>query len=84
MGSIHYHYHKHGPPLILLPRSRLDESNLILRGTENEASSVILKGTLVLCLSEPLRIHGIRLRFTGERKLGSGLIASTTMALEGC
>ena len=50
---------------------RLEESNLILRGTEDEASSVVLKGTLVLCLSEPMRIQGIRLRFTGERKLGS-------------
>lgn len=50
---------------------RLEESNLILRGTEDEACSVVLKGTLVLCLSEPMRIQGIRLRFTGERKLGS-------------
>ncbi|MCJ1452310.1 hypothetical protein MMC28_002652 [Mycoblastus sanguinarius] len=49
---------------------RLDKSNLILRGTEYEASSVVLKGTLVLCLSEPLRIQGIRLRFTGEKRLG--------------
>lgn len=49
---------------------RLNESNLILRGTEYEASSVVLKGTLVLCLSEPIRVQGIRLRFTGERRLG--------------
>lgn len=49
---------------------RLNESNLILRGTEYEASSVVLNGTLVLCLSEPIRIQGIRLRFTGERRLG--------------
>ena len=50
--------------------SRLAESNLILRGNADEASSVLLKGTLVLCLSEPLRIQGIRLRFTGEKRLG--------------
>lgn len=49
---------------------RLNQSNLILRGTEYEASSVVLKGTLVLCLSEPIRIQGIKLRFTGERRLG--------------
>ncbi|KAL9631227.1 MAG: hypothetical protein Q9164_006002 [Protoblastenia rupestris] len=49
---------------------RLDESNLTLRGTEGEASSAILKGTLVLCLSEPLRVQGIRLRFTGEKRVG--------------
>lgn len=51
--------------------NRLEESNLILRGTADEASSVVLKGTLVLCLSEPLKIQGIRLRFTGEKRLGS-------------
>ena len=50
---------------------RLNQSNLILRGTEYEASSVVLKGTLVICLSEPIRIQNIRLRFTGERRLGS-------------
>ncbi|KAL9128525.1 MAG: hypothetical protein Q9217_002821 [Psora testacea] len=49
---------------------RLDESNLVLRGSEDEASSVLLKGTLVLCLSEPLRVQGIRLRFTGEKRVG--------------
>jgi hypothetical protein len=50
---------------------RLEASNLILRGTPDEASSVVLKGTLVLCLAEPLRIQGIRLRFTGEKRLRS-------------
>ena len=59
------------PLLILIPESRLNESNLILRGTEYEASSVVLKGTLVLCLSESIRTQGIKLRFTGERRLGS-------------
>lgn len=49
---------------------RLDESHLTLRGSEDEASSVLLKGTLVLCLSEPLRIQGVRLRFTGEKRIG--------------
>lgn len=52
---------------------RLEASNLILRGTPDEASSVVLKGTLVLCLSEPLKIQGIKLRFTGEKRLGSAI-----------
>lgn len=65
-------YCQHRRTLISRPQLRLDESNLIFRGTEDEASSVVLKGTLVLCLAEPLRIQGIRLRLTGERKLGSG------------
>ncbi|KAL9013340.1 MAG: hypothetical protein Q9173_001965 [Seirophora scorigena] len=43
---------------------------LILRGNENEASSAILKGTLILCLSEPLRAPSIRLRFTGQKRVG--------------
>lgn len=59
------------PLLTLISRYGLNESNLILRGSEYEASSVVLKGTLVLCLSDPIRIQGIRLRFTGERRLGS-------------
>lgn len=57
--------------LTLTAQLRLNESNLILRGSEDEASSVVLKGTLVLCLSESIRVQGIRLRFTGERRLGS-------------
>ena len=52
----------------LMPRP--DESNLVFRGAKEEASSVLLKGTLVLCLSEPLRIQGLRLRLTGEKRLG--------------
>ncbi|KAI4186585.1 MAG: hypothetical protein LQ346_005656 [Caloplaca aetnensis] len=51
---------------------RLDQSTLILRGNEDEASSAILKGTLVLCLSEALKAQSIRLRFTGEKRVGWG------------
>ncbi|KAL9603832.1 MAG: hypothetical protein Q9219_000941 [cf. Caloplaca sp. 3 TL-2023] len=51
---------------------RLDRSTLILRGTEDEASSVLLKGNLVLCLSEPLKVQSVRLRFTGEKRVGWG------------
>lgn len=49
---------------------RPDENNLVFRGPKEEASSVLLKGFLVLCLSEPLRIQGLRLRFTGEKRVG--------------
>ncbi|KAI4222276.1 MAG: hypothetical protein L6R36_006275 [Xanthoria steineri] len=51
---------------------RLDQSTLVLRGNEEEASSVLLKGTLVLCLAEPLKVQNVRLRFTGERRVGCG------------
>ncbi|KAL8941322.1 MAG: hypothetical protein Q9216_002307 [Gyalolechia sp. 2 TL-2023] len=56
----------------------LDQSTLVLRGSEDEASSVLLKGTLVLCLSEPLRVQSIRLRFTGEKQIGWGLASNHT------
>ncbi|KAL8700180.1 MAG: hypothetical protein Q9224_001084 [Gallowayella concinna] len=51
---------------------RLDRSTLILRGNAEEAASVLLKGTLVLCLAEPLKVQSVRLRFTGERRVGWG------------
>ncbi|KAL8920538.1 MAG: hypothetical protein Q9172_004465 [Xanthocarpia lactea] len=50
----------------------LDQNTLVLRGNEEEASSVLLRGTLVLCLAEPLRVQNVRLRFTGERRVGCG------------
>lgn len=57
--------------------TRLDQSNIILRGNCEEAASALLKGTLVLCLSEPLRIQAVRLRFTGEKRIG---LARSTFA----
>ncbi|KAL8834599.1 MAG: hypothetical protein Q9170_003675 [Blastenia crenularia] len=53
-------------------RKNPDQSTLVLRGNEDEASSVLLKGSLVLCLSEALRVQSIRLRFTGEKRVGWG------------
>ncbi|KAL9592660.1 MAG: hypothetical protein Q9179_006496 [Wetmoreana sp. 5 TL-2023] len=50
----------------------LDQSTLILRGNEQEASSVVLKGTLILCLAEPLKVQSVRLRFTGEKRVSWG------------
>lgn len=73
----HFEIRYAGPQSALLPsaclqslRHRPDESNLVLRGSREEAPSVLLRGTLVLCLSQPLRIQGIRLRFTGEKRIG--------------
>lgn len=48
----------------------LDQSTLLLRGSPAEAASVLLKGTLVLCLAASLKVQSIRLRFTGERRVG--------------
>ena len=49
---------------------RLENSNLILRGNRNEAPSVLIKGSVVLCLSQPFRISDIHLRLTGESQIG--------------
>ena len=54
---------------LTLLTDRLDQSSLILRGEPDESPSALLKGTLVLCLSEPLKVQGIHLRFTGEAKV---------------
>ncbi|TVY20690.1 putative HECT-type ubiquitin ligase-interacting protein creD [Lachnellula arida] len=49
---------------------RLDNEVIILRGEENEASSQILKGSVVLCLPAALRIEDVHLRMTGHLKVG--------------
>lgn len=49
--------------------SRLDQDHLILRGGNSEAASTLLKGSVVLCLSRPLRIHSLRLQLTGKQSL---------------
>ena len=54
---------------LLTPRS-LDNEVIILRGEEHEASSQILKGTVVLCLPAALRIEDVHLRMTGNLKVG--------------
>lgn len=54
---------------LLTPRS-LDNEVIVLRGEENEASSQMLKGTVVLCLPAALRIEDVHLRMTGNLKIG--------------
>jgi len=47
----------------------LDDDYIVFRGNEHEAASAHLKGTLVLCLSEPLTIKHIRLQLTGMSRV---------------
>ena len=49
--------------------SRLNDEYIVFRGSEQEAASAHLKGTLVLCLSEPLSIKHIRLQLTGMSRV---------------
>jgi hypothetical protein len=47
----------------------LNDDYIVFRGNEHEAASAHLKGTLVLCLSEPLAIKHIRLQLTGMSRV---------------
>ncbi|KAI9681842.1 MAG: hypothetical protein M1829_000587 [Trizodia sp. TS-e1964] len=44
---------------------RLNSSFIVLRGSDQAASSALLQGVLVLCLAESLKVHNIHLRLTG-------------------
>ncbi|CAL5868692.1 uncharacterized protein PFLUO_LOCUS2919 [Penicillium psychrofluorescens] len=48
---------------------RLNDDYIVFRGGEDEAASAHLKGTLVLCLSEPLTIKHLRLQLTGMSRV---------------
>ena len=45
---------------------RVEQDHILFRGPEGAAPDGLLQGTVVLCLTEPLRIQEIKLRFTGE------------------
>ncbi|KAJ5460731.1 HECT-type ubiquitin ligase-interacting protein creD [Penicillium daleae] len=57
---------------------RLTDEYIVFRGGEHEAASAHLKGTLVLCLSEPLTIKHIRLQLTGMSRVCWHLPSSST------
>ncbi|KAL2126539.1 hypothetical protein VTI74DRAFT_714 [Chaetomium olivicolor] len=45
---------------------RLENDFIVFRGNDHEASGQILKGTVVLCLSSPLKIEDIHLKLIGS------------------
>ncbi|KAG7101675.1 HECT-type ubiquitin ligase-interacting protein creD like [Verticillium longisporum] len=45
---------------------RLDNDFIVFRGSEHESAGQTLKGSVVLCLSAPLKIEDVHLRFTGD------------------
>ncbi|KAL8872247.1 MAG: hypothetical protein Q9174_002094 [Haloplaca sp. 1 TL-2023] len=47
----------------------LDQNPLVLWGGRDEAPGALLKGTLVLCLADSLKVQSLRLRFTGEKRV---------------
>ncbi|ORY61239.1 or S-antigen, C-terminal domain-containing protein [Pseudomassariella vexata] len=48
---------------------RLENDFIVLRGNEFEASGQMLKGVVVLCLRESLRVEDVHLRLTGSCRL---------------
>lgn len=50
--------------------ARLDNDFIVLRGDENEASSQLLKGVVVLCLPAALKVEDVHLRMVGHLKIG--------------
>jgi len=60
---------------------RLDEDFIVFRGNEHESSGQILRGSVVLCLSSPLKIEDVHLRLTGTLHYGwtDSRVAQTTI-----
>ncbi|EEH45027.2 uncharacterized protein PADG_08669 [Paracoccidioides brasiliensis Pb18] len=48
---------------------RLEDDYIVFRGNEHEAASTLLKGKVILCLSEPLHIKFLRLNLTGKSRV---------------
>jgi hypothetical protein len=48
---------------------RLDTDFIVFRGGEHEASGQLLKGVVVLCLKEPLKLEDIHLRLIGHCRI---------------
>jgi hypothetical protein len=59
----------HARKVSALTISSLTDEYIVFRGGDDEAASAHLKGTLVLCLSEPLTIKHIRLQLTGMSRV---------------
>jgi hypothetical protein len=47
----------------------LDDEFIVFRGNEHEASGQLLKGVVVLCLKEPLKVEDVHLRLTGHCRI---------------
>jgi hypothetical protein len=62
------------------PLPRLDNDFLVFRGDDHEAAAQLLKGTVVLCVSSPLKVESIQLKLTGTARYVyvSGLLSRPT------
>ncbi|RMZ75789.1 hypothetical protein DV738_g5270, partial [Chaetothyriales sp. CBS 135597] len=58
---------------------RLDNDYIVLRGSEDEAASAHLAGSLVLCLTEPLTVSHIQLTLSGILHMSWSSLSTTHM-----
>ncbi|OAR02837.1 hypothetical protein LLEC1_06195 [Akanthomyces lecanii] len=62
---------------------RLDQDFIVFRGNDHESAGQLLKGVVVLCLSQPLRMEDIHLRLTGTHRVSWADPRSSTPAVAG-
>lgn len=55
---------------LILTIYSLENDIIVLRGPENEASSQLLKGVVVLCLHAALKVEDVHLKLSGQLKVG--------------
>jgi hypothetical protein len=55
---------------VMLTGDSLENDIIVLRGSENESSSQLLKGVVVLCLPASLKIEDVHLKLSGQLKVG--------------
>lgn len=61
--------HITGKPVATLFEIRLESDTIVLRGTEEEASSRLLRGVVVLCLPQSLKIENVHLKVIGVSRV---------------
>ena len=66
----------------MLTTQSLDNEVIVLRGTESEASSQLLKGVLVLHLPASLKVQGIYLQMTGHLRSGFSIRGPRTSGVK--
>lgn len=54
---------------VLISFDSLSDNYIVFRGGPQEAASAHLKGTLVLCLSEPISIKHLKLHLRGMSRI---------------
>ncbi|KAK3186277.1 hypothetical protein K4F52_005041 [Lecanicillium sp. MT-2017a] len=62
---------------------RLEQDFIVFRGSDHESAGQILKGVIVLCLGQPLRIEDIHLRLTGTHRISWADPKTSTPAMAG-